>query len=361
MSHSRSIVSRSNLLRSWLVGSVKRKVLADQDELFALEAEARKLGLPSSEQAKAVTPQVENMPPNSRAGSDSDSAAEQTAGVSATQIGDSGAGGQPVLLVVDQRTTMRFGARRNSKSVVATKTAAFLAWRALVLEKNVGAIIFDDHKIFQVKPQCTRLRVRLILHALLNQNHVISQGANGGTNPSRLNEVLRRTERVAPANFLIFLISDASGYNEETSCIVKRLAQRNHLVIARVYDPRQAALHLAYSLPAEHSRRRLEGEASEHRTEPHGTGAQMGHWPFPEEVPVVPLNAHINLTEQLHRLWETLTPPTPEPATHSPASHSSGVATAQSPEMDQEGALKEWNRGLTVQTEQVHISQSRQA
>jgi hypothetical protein len=344
-----------------LVGSVKRKVLADQDELFALEAEARKLGLPSSGHVKEVTAPAEEMPENPQSQSDACLGAEQSTGASATQSGHSGADGQPVLLVVDQRTTMRFGARRNSKSVVATKTAAFLAWRALVLEKNVGAIIFDDHKIFQVKPQCTRLRVRLILHALLNQNHVISQGANGGTNPSRLNEVLRRTERVAPANFLIFLISDASGYNEETSCIVKRLSQRNNLVIARVYDPRQAALHLAYSLPAEHSRRRLEVEASEHRNEAHGTGAQMGHWPFPEEVPVVPLNTHVNLPEQLHRLWETLTLPKSEPETHSPTSHTSAVATAQSPEMDQEGALKEWNRGLVVQSEQVRLSESHQA
>src|SRR5262249_46348712 len=162
-----------------------QRVYTDQDELFALEAEAQKLNHPVRENiTQDQEPRLE-----SEAEVGSWNPAHEIAGdVHPTESGPQGPGEQSVLLVVDQRTTMRFGTRHNTKSAVATKAAAFLAWRGLALGKAVGAIIFDDHKIFQVKPQCTRLRVRLILHALLNQNHPGSHVASTGPNHSRLNE-----------------------------------------------------------------------------------------------------------------------------------------------------------------------------
>ena len=350
MSQSRSIVNQSNLLRSWFLNSTKRRVYASQEELLALESEAKKQKLRRSEPAgSAVTrvdeptgrPQLKPAPPPVQE--------QGAAGFSATQASEPSIGEQPVLIIVDQRITMRFGERRTAKSVVASKTAAFLAWQAVSQGKSVGAIIFDDQKILKLQPQCSRLRVRLILHALLNQNHGVSQSARPRSNLARLNEVLRRTERIAPGNFLIFLISDVSGYNEQTSCIVKRLSQRNNFLIVRVYDPRQS-LHLAYSSPVESSRRRLETDSSEHWAEP-PQQTQIGQWPFPSEVPVIPLNTQRGLTQQLHRALRSLgaLPPGKTPAgLDCPA-----VETMPATTMSDEEFVKDWDRTAAIQSKKA--------
>ena len=342
MSQLRTIVNQSNLLRSWLLNSGKRRVYASQEELLALESEAKKQKPHRSEHPRAAVSQMDELagssqldPATSPLNPASSPVHEQgAAGFSETRAREPNIGEQTVLIIVDQRMTMRFGERRTAKSVVASKTAAFLAWEAVLQGKSVGAIIFDDQKILKLQPQCSRLRVRLILHALLNQTHQSSQPARPRSNLARLNEVLRRTERIAPGNFLIFLISDVSGYNEQTSCIVERLSRRNNFLIVRVYDPRQA-LHLAYSVPVESSRRRLEADWSEPWAEAHGWRTEIGHWPFPPEVPVIPLNSQRNLTQQLHRIWRSLETLSPGGKTHCPE------------------FAKDWDRTLAIRSEKA--------
>src|SRR5262245_27716143 len=51
---------------------------------------------------------------------------------------------RPVLLVVDQRSSMFFGSRRAMKSVVAAEAAALAAWRVTSLGDRVGAVVFGD-------------------------------------------------------------------------------------------------------------------------------------------------------------------------------------------------------------------------
>jgi hypothetical protein len=352
MSQSRTIVNQSNLLRSWFLNSAKRRLYASQEELLALESEAKKQKLPRSKPGGGGISQLEEPAGHSPWEPGSPAVQEQAAaGFSATQAGEPNIGEQPVLIIVDQRITMRFGERRTAKSVVASKTAAFLAWQAVSQGKSVGAIIFDDQKILKLQPQCSRLRVRLILHALLSQNHGISQSGRPRANLGRLNEVLRRSERIATGNFLIFLISDASGYNEQTSCIVKRLSRRNNFLIVRVYDPRQS-LHLAYSLPVESSQRRLEADSSEELPEPpHSWQTQIGQWPFPSEAPVIPLNTQRNLTQQLHRALKSLNALAPPGKTRSGLNH---PAIETRPARDEEFQfVKDWDRTAAVQSEKA--------
>ena len=60
---------------------------------------------------------------------------------------------RPVLLIVDQRSTMFFGSRHAMKSVAAAEVAALSAWRATSLGDRVGAVVFGDAEIVEVKPQ----------------------------------------------------------------------------------------------------------------------------------------------------------------------------------------------------------------
>jgi hypothetical protein len=147
--------------------------------------------------------------------------------------------GRSVMLMVDQRLAMHFGSRSKTKSVVAAEIAAFIAWRALAQDARIGALIFNDRKIDWLWPNSTRLSVMLILHAVLNQNHALAHNGKSAFNSEMLNRALRRIERVAAEDYAIYLITDASGYNEETRRLLASISQRCHLRLILIFDPRQ--------------------------------------------------------------------------------------------------------------------------
>src|SRR5712672_2089884 len=113
-------------------------------------------------------------------------------GVSLAPVSESGFGNhaaesRSVMLVVDQRLAMHFGSRSKTKSVVAAEIAAFIAWRALAQDTRIGALVFNDRKIDYLFPNCTRLSVMLILHAVLNQNHALAHNGKGSFDSDMLN------------------------------------------------------------------------------------------------------------------------------------------------------------------------------
>src|SRR5262245_9606701 len=92
------------------------------------------------------------------------------------------------LLVVDQRLTMVFGSVRNMNSVTAAQLAALGAWRVLEQKDRVGALVFNDSKTVEIRPQRSRATVMRILNAVLEYNHALSLKTNARPNPGMLNE-----------------------------------------------------------------------------------------------------------------------------------------------------------------------------
>src|SRR5215471_6439917 len=70
---------------------------------------------------------------------------------------------RPTMLVVDQRINMFFGSRRSMKSVVAAEAAALTAWRVFSQGDRVGAFVFNDTVIEQVRMHRSRSTVLRIL------------------------------------------------------------------------------------------------------------------------------------------------------------------------------------------------------
>ena len=73
---------------------------------------------------------------------------------------------RPVLLVVDQRGPMFFGSRQRMKSVTAAEAAALAGWRVLEQGDRVGALVFDDRELVEVRPQRSRRNQMRILHEI---------------------------------------------------------------------------------------------------------------------------------------------------------------------------------------------------
>jgi hypothetical protein len=253
----------------------------DYRELLALESQARQISvcrIPSSARSLLHNPQDPQAYERALSSTDSDGSMGIFEIPSAPENVPLLNAHQPAVVVVDQRMNMLFGSGRNFKSVMAAKAAALISWRMLASRKPVGAIIFNDQRIFQFRFGCNRLHILVILQNLVNQNHNLLPDAGICSNPGMLNDALRRVNKL-PNNPVIFFITDASGQDQETVRLVSSISQSRDLVVALVYDPMQAKFSGGGARP----------RPNDHRL-------------FPEGVPVVPVNARADLTPQIRRI-----------------------------------------------------------
>ena len=144
---------------------------------------------------------------------------------------------RPALLVVDQRINMFFGSRVAMKSVVAAQLAALGAWRVFDQGDRVGALVFDDADIAEVRPHRSRARVMQILQAVVDKNQALRADLDVEPNGGMLNEVLEKVSRIAGHDHLVTVISDFHGADEDTRRLLSRMAQHNDVLAALLYDP----------------------------------------------------------------------------------------------------------------------------
>ena len=144
---------------------------------------------------------------------------------------------RPALTVIDQRVAMFFGTRRALKSVVAAEAAAASAWRILDQGDRPGAIVFDDEGWEVIRPHRSRKTVMRILETLVEKNRALRADRATPANPAMLNQVLDTANRRAGHDYLITIISDFDGIDEESDRLVTRMARHNDVLAIPVYDP----------------------------------------------------------------------------------------------------------------------------
>jgi uncharacterized protein (DUF58 family) len=141
------------------------------------------------------------------------------------------------LTVVDQRIAMFFGTRRALKSVVAAEAAAATAWRVLDQGDRPGAVVFDDQGWEVVRPHRSRKTVMRILETIVDKNRTLSADRVAPANPAILNQVLETVNRRAGHDYLITIISDFDGVDEESDRLLTRMALHNDVLAVPIYDP----------------------------------------------------------------------------------------------------------------------------
>ena len=149
---------------------------------------------------------------------------------------------RPAFLLVDQRAAMFFGSQRAMKSVVAAELAALGAWRVVDQGDRVGALVFNDTDIVEVRPLRSTQTVMHILDAVVRQNRELRADTEVAPRPEQLNEVLERTCRLAKHDCLVCLISDMDGADNDSKRLMSRLAAHNDVLVALVYDPLETDL-----------------------------------------------------------------------------------------------------------------------
>lgn len=143
---------------------------------------------------------------------------------------------RPVLLIVDQRNPMFFGSKRTTKATAAVEVAALSAWRVLDVKDRVGAIVFGDDEIVQIRPQRSRQTVMRICNELIRLNRKLSAASPRST-PENLNAALQRAVNVANHDYLVVIVTDYDGADDETRRLCTTLAAHNDVLAVLTYDP----------------------------------------------------------------------------------------------------------------------------
>lgn len=144
---------------------------------------------------------------------------------------------RPTMLVVDQRINMFFGSRRSMKSVIAAEVTALAAWRVFSEGDRVGAFVFNDTTVEQVRMHRSRANVLRILDRVATLNQQLRSDQATPAAPQKLNEVLGKVARLCHHDTLILIASDFDGTDERTRDILLHLSQSNDVICCLAYDP----------------------------------------------------------------------------------------------------------------------------
>ena len=142
-----------------------------------------------------------------------------------------------VVLIVDQRINMFFGTRDKLKSVTAAELAALGAWRTVEVGDRVGAVIFNDTELVDVRPQRSQKTIMSILGTVVRMNHALQADAEVEPNPDMLNRAVEKALQLVPHDALIVMISDYFGVNEQTERLTARMAEHNDVLALLIHDP----------------------------------------------------------------------------------------------------------------------------
>jgi len=211
-----------------------------------------------------------------------------------------------VVLMVDQRQGMFFGSKERMKSVVAAQSAALSAWRVLGAGDRVGAVVFNDERISQVRPHRSERNVLQICHQVCAMNH--SLHAEALPDPRvRLNDAIARALRMCAHDALLVLISDMSGWDGRSLTLLKRHSVHNDALVALVYDPLEAEFADTRSLVVSDGRLQIEVSATRndlrtrfnqaYATAFEGLRSSLARY----EIPVLQLNTIEPVSRQIRR------------------------------------------------------------
>ena len=144
---------------------------------------------------------------------------------------------RPGLFLVDQRVNMFFGTRVNMKSVTAAEAAALGAWRLVDVGDRVGALVFNDTDVVEIRPHRSRNTVMRILQTVVKMNHALRADMHVDANPGMLNRVLEQAARIAGHDYVIGIISDFDGADDDTRRHLLKMEQHNDLIGVLIHDP----------------------------------------------------------------------------------------------------------------------------
>ena len=102
---------------------------------------------------------------------------------------------------------------------------------------RIGAVVFNDAELVDIRPQRSQQAVMSILGAITNMNHGLRADSQVEPNPGMLNLALTKALQLVPHDTLVVVISDFFGVDEHTERLTARIAEHNDVLGLLVHDP----------------------------------------------------------------------------------------------------------------------------
>ncbi|MCI0507886.1 MAG: DUF58 domain-containing protein, partial [Gammaproteobacteria bacterium] len=147
-----------------------------------------------------------------------------------------------VIVWVDYRSPMFFATRGVFKSVLASQTAALLAWSAHHQRDRIGGLIFAEDQHHELRPRGGKSAVLHLLQLLSRMSSAPmaedrASAAAAAEQKSACYQALVRLRRVLKPGSLIFLISDFRDFDKQAESVLTQISRHNDVIMLFVYDP----------------------------------------------------------------------------------------------------------------------------
>ncbi len=215
---------------------------------------------------------------------------------------------RPVLLLVDQRMNMFFGTKRAMKSVAAAEVAALVAWRMLADGDRIGALVFGDQDMTELRPQRSRDAVLHLLGEIARHNQALHAQASPVRGSGQLNQALLHAAHLAHHDHLVVVVSDFEGHDAQTRDLMLQLSAHNDLLAVLVHDPFLSNLPAAGELVVSNGELQVELGLGRDKIREgiadfvDAQKSELFAWQRGIGVPVLPLSAAEDSAAQLRHL-----------------------------------------------------------
>lgn len=140
------------------------------------------------------------------------------------------------IVICDQRISMFFGSKKDMKSVTAANISALATWRILNSDDKVGSVVFNDSEFKEIKPKRSKVNASLIFRDIEKFNNNLNVESGISPNPQMLNKVLEHVSRIATHDYLVIVISDFHGLDDNSKKHLMNIAEHNDVASFLVYD-----------------------------------------------------------------------------------------------------------------------------
>ena len=147
---------------------------------------------------------------------------------------------RPVLVAVDQRSSMFFGSSHCFKSVLAAQLAGLLAWSALEAGDRVGGLVFNGAEHREIRPRRSRRTVLALLSQVAEYNRALPLAAPDSADFA---DILANLRRIVRPGSSLFIVSDFRGASQEHAREqLFQLSQHIEITAIACSDPLEADL-----------------------------------------------------------------------------------------------------------------------
>ncbi|MGB5445907.1 MAG: DUF58 domain-containing protein [Psychromonas sp.] len=156
---------------------------------------------------------------------------------------------RPVFILLDLSDSMIFGSQFVFKSVQACHLAALLSWQAKQRNDRLGGIVFNQHKVAELRPTGRTKGLMAFLHQ--SQKLCASVPVKTENHSQSLLLQLKRLSYLVQTGSQVHLISDFSQLDEPCQKLINQIRRHNQISAWQITDP------LEFALPQSVQRSRL--------------------------------------------------------------------------------------------------------